>query len=47
MALGWIDYQKAYDLALHSQILENKKLSRMTNNALKLMKKGWNTLEIV
>ena len=46
LAMGWIDYQKAYDLLPHSWIIETMKLTGMASNAVSLVKRSmetWNT----
>lgn len=46
LALGWIDYQKAYDLVPHSWIIETMNITGMAHNVIKLIKKtmgSWNT----
>ena len=46
LAMGWIDYQKAYDLLSHSWIIETMKLTGMASNAVSLVKRSmetWNT----
>jgi hypothetical protein len=46
LAIGWIDYQKAYDLLPHSWILETLKLTGVAKNAMQLIERSmesWNT----
>jgi hypothetical protein len=46
LAMGWIDYQKAYDLLPHSWIIETMKLTGIARNAVNLMESSmetWNT----
>ena len=46
LAIGWIDYQKAYDLIPHSWILETMNITGMAKNVIGLIKKtmkSWNT----
>jgi hypothetical protein len=46
LALGWIDYQKAYDMLPHFWIVETMKLTGMAENVILLMKnsmRSWNT----
>lgn len=44
--MGWIDYQKAYDMLPHSWILETMKLTGLAKNAMQLIQSSmgsWNT----
>ena len=46
LAIGWIDYQKAYDLLPHSWIIETMKLTGMAKNVTELISNSmgsWNT----
>ena len=46
LALGWIDYQKAYDLVPHSWILETMNITGMAQNVIRLIRMtmgSWNT----
>ena len=43
LAIGWIDYQKAYDLIPHSWIIETMKISGMASNAIELISKSMGT----
>ena len=46
LAIGWIDYQKAYDLLPHSWIIETMKLTGMAKNVTELISismGSWNT----
>ena len=47
LAMGWIDYQKAYDLVPHSWILKTLEMVGVSENVRKLMEesmKKWNTV---
>ena len=46
VAMGWIDYQKAYDMLPHSWIIQTMELTGMAANVISLMKRSmqtWNT----
>ena len=46
VAMGWIDYQKAYDMLPHSWIIQTMELTGMATNVISLMKRSmqtWNT----
>lgn len=46
LAMGWIDYRKAYDLVPHSWIIETMKITGMASNAVQLISQSmgsWNT----
>ena len=46
LGMAWIDYKKAYDMILHSWILESLRLVQMSVNIVEFIRnsmKNWNT----
>jgi hypothetical protein len=49
LAMGWIDYRKAYDMVPHSWIVEMFKLVKMADNVKGLLwgsMRDWKTVDI-